>query len=134
MNRRRLAILLLLCPAVPCTLAGQTPADLVQAMRARDQAVDKADVAAWERLTAPEFTLVTETGQLLTRADRVAELKKATPAASPSICDQEQITMFARGSAATRRCLDGGIWWIAVWAKSDSGWRVVAVQGTSAPK
>jgi hypothetical protein len=134
MNRRRLAILLLLCPAVPCTLAGQTPADLVQAMRARDQAVDKADVAAWERLTAPEFTNVTETGHLLTRAERVAELKNTKPATTPSICAQEQITMFARGSAATRRCLDGGVWWISVWAKSDSGWRVIAVQGTPAAK
>ena len=134
MHTRCLAILLLLYPAVPFTLAGQVPADLVEAVRARSQAVDKADVPAWERLTAPEFTNVTETGRLLTRAERVAELKKAKPAATPSTCAHEQITMFAKGNGATRRCLDNGVWWIAIWTKSDSGWRVVAVQGTPAAK
>lgn len=134
MNRTCLFVPFLLCSALPLTLSGQVPADLVQAAQARDQAIDKVDVAAWERLTAPDFTAVNETGHLFTRADRIAKLKKTKPGTLPTSCGQERITMFANGSAALRRCLTGGNWWIDVWAKSASGWQVIAVQGTRAAR
>jgi len=132
MTRTYLVAALLLCTA-PVVVAAQAPADLVQAAHARDQAVDKVDVATWERLTAPEFTVVNETGHLLTRAERIAELRKAKPAPSPIPCGQERIAMLANGNAAVRRCLSG-VWWTDVWVKSGTGWQVVAVQGTPAGK
>ena len=61
-------------------LAAQVPADLVQAMKARDQAIDKADVQTWERLTTTDFASVDETGHRVSRADRVTALKKAKTA------------------------------------------------------
>lgn len=133
MKKRHIVIVLVAC-CVPLIVKGQAPGDLAQAARARDLAIDKVDVTTWERLTAPDFTVVNETGRLLTRTERIAEFKKMKPAASPSTCGQERIVMFASGNAATRRCLSEGNWWIEVWAKSGSGWQAVAVQGTRAAK
>ena len=133
MSKHFLAALVLCC--APVLVEGQAPPDLVKAIKARAEAVDKVDVATWERYTTSRFTVVQPTGNLLTRADRVAELKQAKPAASPTPCTSERITMFAGGVGATRRCLDAaGAWWLEVWTKAGSQWEVVAVQGTTAAK
>lgn len=110
-------------------LVAQAPADLLKAARERDQAVDKADAAMWDRLTADDFTVVYETGQLLTKAERIAELRKSKPDSSLSPCQQEQIKVY--GDTAVRRCLDGGARMIEVWVKSAPGWRAAAVQVTT---
>jgi hypothetical protein len=133
MSRPRCVIAILIC-SIPMLGRAQAPPDLVQAARARDQAIDKIDVATWDRLTAPDFTVVLETGRLVTRAERIVEFKKQKPVTTPSVCAQERIVMFANGNAATRRCVDGGIQWLEVWAKSPSGWQTVAVQGTPTAK
>ena len=132
---KRVAIVLALVFFVlPMVLAGQAPADLVQAVRARDTAIDKVDVATWQRLTASEFTVVNDTGRLLTLAERIAELKQTKPVASPTPCGQEKFTMLANGTAATRRYRCGATWWLDVWVKSASGLQALAVQGTPAAK
>jgi hypothetical protein len=132
---KRVAIVLVhMFLVLPMVLAGQVPADLVQAVWARETAVDKVDVATWQRLTASEFTVVNDAGRLLTRAERIAELKQTKPVASPTPCGQEKFTMFANGTAATRRYRCGATWWLDVWAKSAAGWRALAVQGTPAAK
>ncbi len=134
MNRAGTVVSLFLCWVFPLGLSAQAPPDFVQAARARDEAIDKVDIATWERLTATNFTVVNDIGRFLTRAERIAEFKNAKPAASPSVCGQEQIVLFANGAAATRRCLTAGSWWLEVWVKSASGWQAVAVQGTPAAK
>src|SRR5689334_7805631 len=103
--RRPHVLAALVVMATPLTLAAQIPADLAQAIKARDQTIDKVDLATWERLTASDFTLVDEKGRRLTRAERVSEFKKATPATTASICGQQRTTMFAGGTTATRTCL-----------------------------
>lgn len=133
MHRIQILVALLVCSA-PVVVAGQAPADLIKATQARDQAIAKVDVPAWERLTAPGFTVVNKTGHLLTRVERIAELKETTPADSVTPSAQEGITTFANGRAAVRRRLSDGVWWTEIWEKSGSGWRVVAVQGTPAAK
>jgi hypothetical protein len=131
-------VVALILSASPLLYATQTtqpiPADLLQAANARDAAVDKIDVPAWDRLTAPEFTTVNETGHFMTRAERLAEFKKDKPRATPSVCAQPKNTMFANGTAAVRRCLGDGVWWTTVWTKTTGGWQVIAVQGTVAAK
>ena len=134
MKRIGNVLVLMLCFVLPIALTGQAPADLVQAARARDAAIDKVDVATWQRFTAPEFTVVNDAGRLLTLAERITELKQSKPVASPTPCGQERITMFANGTAATRRYRCGATWWLDVWVKSASGWQALAVQGTPAAK
>ncbi len=132
MKRMGIAVVLVLCVVLPMVVTGQAPADLVQAVAARDTAIDKADLATWQRLTASQFTVVNDAGRLLTLAERIAELKQTKPAAKPTPCSQEQFTMFANGTTATRRYRCGATWWLDVWVKSASGWQAVAVQGTPA--
>jgi hypothetical protein len=118
-----------------CTiLQAQAPVDFLQAAKARDQAIDKVDIAAWERLTAPEFTEVLETGRLLTRLEVRAKPRNQKPAAAAFVCGEERITTFANGNAATRRCLSEGNWWLEVWVRSGGVWQAVAAQGTPAAK
>jgi hypothetical protein len=114
------------------TVFAQAPADLAKAAHDRDQAVDKADSATWDRLTADDFTVVNESGRLLTRAERLAEIRKSKPSA-PAPCLQEQFKVY--GDTAVRRCVTADLSWLEVWVKSAQGWRAAAVQGTkSAPK
>jgi hypothetical protein len=110
--------------------AAQTnaPTDLVKAAHDRDEAVDKADSATWDRLTTPDFTLVDDSGRFMSKAERIAEIKASKPAASTNPCQQEQFQVY--GSVATRRCRDRNTWWLESWVKSDEGWRVAAIQGT----
>src|SRR5690348_5055171 len=70
-------------------LPAQVPADLTQAFKARDQAIDKVDVAAWERVTAAGFIVVDDTGRRLTRAERLTQFKKSKPATTVSTCGQQ---------------------------------------------
>ena len=110
------------------------PGDLVKAVRARDEAVDKIDVTTWQRYTTQHFTLVNQAGKMLTRLERITELQKTKPAAAASACGEEKITVFAQGMGATRRCLSDGVWYLEVWTKSPTDWQVVAVQATTASK
>jgi len=62
----------LMCPPAA---AAQIPAELREAMRARDRAVALADAVTWDRLTADDFSVVQENGVFMTKAERLAELK-----------------------------------------------------------
>src|SRR5262245_57877724 len=66
----------------------QVPADLEKAIPDRSAAVWKADAATWDRLTAPEFTVVGTAGRMRTKAERLAQLKETTPAAAPTMYEQ----------------------------------------------
>ena len=123
---------------VPPAMAAQVPADLREAMRARDEAVAKADSATWDRLTTDDFTVVLADGTLLTKAERLAQFKTqqaTTPAPAPA--QQEQIKHF--GDVFVRRAVrqvrnTGAAWVLDIWVKDAKGWRVAAVQVTSAKK
>lgn len=129
---------LVLCSFAPAVMQGQAPAaappELLKAMDEWTAAIDKADVAAWERLTTRRWTAVNESGHLVTREERMAQLKTMKPTETPSACASDRVTVFASGNAATRRCLTGGNWRLEVWTNSGDGWKVVAVQVTPAEK
>ena len=115
---------------IPLYAQVQPPADLAQAMRDRDQAIDKADAATWDRLTGDDFTVVMETGRLMTRAERLAEIRKAKPIGLQP-CQRERLHVY--GDTAIERCRHGNIRVMTVWVKSQSGWRAAAVQVTNVP-
>ena len=118
-----------------CILASpafaQAPKGLRAAMQSRDSAVATADVATWDRLTAETFTVVQADGILLTKAERITQMKTQKP--SPMGAHEgEEINRY--GDVFVRRFLAGDIWVLDVWAKQSGGWRVVAVQVTTAKK
>ncbi len=116
---------------VPREIAAQVPADLKQAMSARDLAVAKVDAATWDRLTSEDFTVVTANGTHLTKAQRLAEFKTDT-ATTPVPHQEETIKQY--GSAFVRRFRVGEVWVLDIWVKDAKGWRVAVVQVTTAKK
>lgn len=119
--------------ALSCLLAApleaQVPAELQSAMKARDEALAKADAATWDRLTSEDFTVVMADGRLLNKAQRLAEFRKEQPQPAAPL---EQLKIRRYGNAFVRRFRTGDIWVMDVWAKDRQGWRVSAVQVTDA--
>jgi len=132
---RMLRVVFMLSCLVSTPTIAQVPADLREAMRARDEAVAKADAATWDRLTADDFTVVQADGILMTKAERLAQFK-TQQATTPQPARQEQIKQY--GDIFVRRALvhvrSGDAWVLDIWVKDVKGWRVAAVQVTSAKK
>lgn len=120
---------------IPTAMAAQVPAELRDAMRARDEAVAKADAVTWDRLTTDDFTVVLADGTLLTKVERLAQFK-TQQATTPAPPQQEQIKHY--GDVFVRRALrqtrTGDAWVLDIWVRDAKGWRVAAVQLTSAKK
>ncbi len=132
---RMLGIAFALSCVTSTTITAQVPADLREAMRARDEAVAKADAATWDRLTADDFTVVLADGTLLTKAERLAQFK-TQQATTPQPPQHEEIKhygdVFVR--RAVRRAASGEAWVLDLWVKGTKGWQVALVQLTSAKK
>ena len=115
----------------PTLASAQVPADLQAAMHARDSAVTMVDAATWARLTADGFTVVQADGVLMTRAERLTQLKGQQP--SPAAA-RERVDIKHYQDVYVRRFLVNDTWVLDIWAKEPGGWRVVAVQVTTAKK
>jgi hypothetical protein len=116
---------------IPSSMAAQVPVELQEAIRARDEATAKADAATWDRLTTDDFTVVTPDGTLMTKAERLAQLK-TQKAVTPVAVQHEQIKRY--GDVFVRRIRNADVWVLAIWVKDRGGWRVAAVQVTTAKK
>ena len=116
---------------ISCASAAQVPAELQEAMRARDEAIAKADTATWDRLTTADFTDVRTDGTLMTKAERLALLKTQNPT-TPVPREQVQIKHY--GDVFVRRSRTPDAWVLDIWVKDAGVWRVAAVQLTTAKK
>jgi hypothetical protein len=67
----------------------------------------------------------------MTKAQRLAQLKTQKPAPA-TVFQRVQIKHY--GDAYVRRFLSGDIWVLDVWVRQPAGWRVAAVQVTTAKK
>jgi len=110
-------------------ISAQAPPQLQEAMRLRTQAVGKADAATWDRLTAPDFTVVLADGRMMDKAERLALLKTQKPVRRKPP-QQEQIKHY--DETFVRRFLGNNGWVLEVWTKDGGKWRVSAVQVTPA--
>jgi hypothetical protein len=146
MRAARLAFWMLILSSLgTATLTAQVPADLREAMTARRQAVATADAGAWNKLTTDDFTVVTPDGHLLTKAERLAQMRQlhvqtvavlgefigtpAEPRSTPTV-EQEHITRY--GESFVHRFRADGTWILEVWVRDAGAWRVAAAQETVA--
>jgi uncharacterized protein (TIGR02246 family) len=96
-------------------------------MQQRIAAVERADAATWDRLTADNCTLVAPDGTLMTKAQRLAQMRTQQPdTAVPA--KQETVLMY--GNAAIHRYEIRGNWVMLAWSKDRTGWRVTMAQVT----
>lgn len=107
------------------------PAELKKAMQRRDEAIDKVDVAVWDRLTADDFIVVSTEGKSMNKAQRLAEFKTGKPAAATPL---EDLQIRRYGDTAIRTFKTGDLRVMDVWHLGKKGWQVVAVQLTSIMK
>jgi hypothetical protein len=107
----------------------QVPDDLRAAMRARDTAFYAVDAAQWEKYTASAFTTVQQDGSFMTRAERLANLRKQTPRPYvPRSREQNE----RRGELVVARFFSGGLWVLEVWTRETGAWVVLMSQVTTA--
>jgi hypothetical protein len=127
---RRIPLLVLAASLAAASSAdAQMPADLRAAMQARDAAFYAADSAAWERYTAPTFTTVQQDGSLMTRAERLSNLRAQTSKAYvPRSREQNE----RRGDLVVARFFSGGLWVLEVWTRETGTWMVLMSQVTTA--
>jgi hypothetical protein len=115
--------------AVVVPAGAQVPAELRDAMKARDSAFYAVDAAQWERYTAETFTTVQQDGSLMTRAERLANLRTQVP--KPYVGrSREQNTR--RGDLVVARFFSGGLWVLEVWTRETGTWMVLMSQVTTA--
>ena len=109
----------------------KVPADLQQASRGRSKAIQEVDSSTWDRLTSDEFTLVTASGALVSKADRLSRFKADKPLTSTR--SDEQLIVYGN-SAVERFKTSAGLWVMQMWVKQPQGWQVVMTQLTMAGK
>src|SRR5882724_11835348 len=93
MRKPKYAITLLAFLSSFSSLAASIPEELEQAVRARDQAVEKKDASTWDRMTMPDFIVVRPEGRLMSKAERLAQIKTAKAEARPKP-KQEQFIQY----------------------------------------
>jgi len=111
--------------STPTLSLAQVPADLRAAARARSDALSHADAATWDRLTADSFTVTFANGQVLTKADRIAQIKAQQPT-QPQRFEREHYQSVRNGFVHGYRIGDLAL--MGVWTKERGGWRVATVQ------
>ena len=132
MSRRTMMYLVLALSVATTRLAAEIPAELQQAIQARDEAVAKKDASTWDGLTMPDFIAVRPEGKLMNKAERLAQLKAAKPEARPK---PKQEQFIRHGDTVLRQLQEAnGTLWIDVWVKEGQTWRVASSQGTPPTK
>jgi ketosteroid isomerase-like protein len=127
-----LAALALATGAQPAIAQSAVPPDLRATMQRRYVAILRADVPTWDALTADDFTLVAGDGSVLTKAQRIAQMKGQQPDTTTSTQIPKE-TVHVYGNAATERYDGGNAWVQIVWSKDPKGWRAHSAQVTLVP-
>ena len=126
----RLSLLLIAASlAAVASAKAQVPEELRAAMEARDRAFYSVDPTQWEKYTAPTFTTVQQDGSLMTRAERLANLR--TQSRRPYV-PRSREQNERRGDVVIARFFSGGLWVLEVWTRETGAWAVLSSQATSA--
>jgi hypothetical protein len=99
------------------------------------QGIQKAnadwDVAAWERLSAPDHAIINPDGSRASRAQRVAALKAPPPAGAAPPVPAQNVRIIVKGDVAAVTWTAGTSRSLKVLARSKSGqWQQVLQQNT----
>jgi len=149
MRRLVVATLALLGSAGACAVVPRQPrsaaaeTEVRQTIRAYDDALRRADVVALERYWADEYTFVNPSGQLVTRAERIANVSAGRTAFDTLRHEvrEERIrmygnlavhtTMLALGARYGGQAASGDFRALVVWVYRDGRWQQVASQLTT---
>ena len=116
--------------------AQSVPADLQKAIDARGQAPLTADAEAWGRYTTDDFVLINADGAVLTKKQRMEQIKANKPNPTPAKPSEVQTRVYGDAAIVTN-LLEGNqgpTRFTTVWVKQNGQWRVASVQQTRLAK
>ncbi len=121
--------------AEPSTLAPWSAATAAEkAALSAFQAIQKAnadrDLAAWERLSAPDHTSIRPDGIRTSRAERVAALKSPATGTAPAVAADRQVRVMVKGDLAAVTWVQGGNRSLKVLALKGGQWLQVLQQAS----
>ncbi len=127
------SVLVLFASAVS---AQSVPADLQKTIDARDQSGRTADAEAWGRYTTDDFVLINADGTVLTKKQRMEQIKASKPNPTPAKPSQVQTRVYGDAAVVTN-LLEGNLGptrLTMVWVKQSGQWKVASVQQTRVTK
>ncbi len=145
-----LTVLALLSPALACAPLGAQPQsdsaaaeEIRQTTRRYDDALRRADVAALEQFWAEEYTFVNPQGELLSKAERLANLRagRTTFDTLAPQTREERIRVYGDVAVHANLLMIGGRYSgqahggtyrsLVIWVRRDRRWQQVASQLTA---
>ena len=120
-------------PAPLPAWSASTPAEreALAAFQAIQKANADSDVAAWERLSAPDHAIIGPAGRRTSRAERVAELKAPPAAGAAPVLPAQNVRVIVKGDVAAVTWTAGDTRALKVLARSKGGqWQQVLQQNT----
>lgn len=123
------ALAVLALAAFPIAAFGQAPAALQAAARARADAIAHSDADAWSRLVSDSFTVTFANGRVVTKAQRIPQIRASQRAPGPSQPFAHERWAPA-GTAYIHQYQSSGLAFTEVWAKEHGTWRMATNQLT----
>jgi ketosteroid isomerase-like protein len=120
--------------AASLAYAQAPPADLQKAIDARAAAQRAGDEQGWGRYTTDDFMVVNPDGTVLTKADRMAQIKGNKAAGPPTEPTDRKVRVY--GDTAIITTIQGAnpTRFTTVWVKQAGAWKVASVHQTSITK
>lgn len=117
-------------PAGAATTAAER--DALAAFQAIQKANASRDLASWERLSAPDHSIIGANGSRTSRAERVAGLKGPAPAAGAAgaATPDQQVRVIVKGDMAAVTWVGGGNRSLKVLARRAGQWQQVLQQAS----
>lgn len=116
-------------PAAPAAWSPSTPGEreALAAFAAIQKANRESNVAAWEKLSAPEHRIINTDGSTMSRAERVAEIK-TTPPDPSGFKGEQELHVTVKGDVALVTSRDSASRSLKVMARQHGAWQQVLQQ------
>jgi hypothetical protein len=110
---------------------GNDEQQVLAAEEALGKAIEAGDVAMYDKLTASDFQFITGAGAIMSKADRLALLKKGGSKGFRT--SDHRVRFYGDVAVVTGRQGpgEGPVRFSRVWVKQGSEWRAVVTQATS---
>jgi hypothetical protein len=116
--------------AVDLSAQSQDERQIRAAEEAMGKAIAEGDVASYDKLAADDFQFITGAGAIVTKADRLALLKKGPT--SGFVTAPDSIRVYGDVAVVTgRQGIGRAVRYTRVWVRQKGGWRAVATQATA---
>ena len=129
--KNALAVIGLLLLATPVAAQSKEQQQILALDLAMGKAIEAGDATAYDKMTSSDFQFINGAGALVSKADRLALLKKGPTPGFRTL--DHVIRVYGDVAVVTGRqgAGDGPIRFTRVWLRQGNEWRAVATQATN---